>query len=187
MNLSIFEKQWFALQVRSRREYVCAQILRTKGYEEFLPTKVAAAGRTTCAAGQPWPLFPGYVFCRLHANASGLIVTTPGVIRLVGYGRQPYPICEEEIENIRRLVNSGLPTSSWPYMCAGQRLRITKGPLRGVTGTLVQVKKVNKLIVSIDLLQRSAAVEVDIESVPTADLVTRKAQASPELRDATSS
>lgn len=172
MNMSKLESQWFALQVKSRKEHVCAHVLRSKGYEEFLPIEVIANGGTSRrAAAQPRPLFPGYIFCRLRANASGLIVTTPGVIRIVGYGGVPCAIREEEIENIQRLVGSGRPTWSWPYVPAGQRVRITRGPLRGVSGKLVRAKNVHTLIVSIDLLQRSAAVEVDVESVATADLV----------------
>ncbi len=186
MNLSKFESQWFALQVRNRKEHVCAQILRSKGYEEFLPIDVTARGDASRrATAQPRALFPGYVFCRLRANASGLIVTTPGVIRVVGYGGVPCPISEEEIENIQRLVSSGRPTWNWPYVPAGQRFRITRGPLRGVTGKFVRAKNAHTLIVSIDLLQRSAAVEVDVECVATADLVTGNVQATPRLADAT--
>jgi len=168
MNLENSENQWFALQVRTRYEHKCAMILRSKGYEEFVPLGMLRAGVSPRSAStNRQPVFPGYVFCKLTANACGLIVTTPGVIRVVGYGRVPSAIGNEEIENIQRLVDSGRPACAWPYFSAGQRIRMMSGALRGVTGTLLRAKNLHKLIVSVDLLRRSVAVELDADCVAT--------------------
>src|SRR6267142_2502660 len=173
MDVGTFENQWFALHVRSRREHMCAQILRSKGYEEFLPLAMpGVSGSLRRVSTQRQPLFPGYVFCRLSANVCGPIVTTPGVIRILGFGGVPSPISEEQIKNIQHLVDYDHPTYRWPYISVGQRIRITSGALRGVTGVLLRTKNVHRLIVSIDLLLRSVAVEVDTACVTTADLVT---------------
>ena len=167
-----FDDRWFALQVKTRFEAICARVLRSKGYEKFVPVcKFVSRRSDTRSLTQPKALFPGYVFCRFNHDAKGLIVTTPGVIRIVGYGKMPCPISEDEIENIRLVIRSEYAAVSWPYVTAGQRLRITKGPLRGVTGTLIRVKNDDRLIISVDLLQRSAAVDVDAECVATADPV----------------
>ena len=169
MDLQKLDNQWFALQVKCGRESMCAQILRYKGYEEFLPLGiVGVSGRPTLA---PTPLFPGYLFCRLSAQVYGPIVTTPGVIRVLGFGGIPSPVSEAEIENLQRLVDSNHPTSRWPYVALGQLVRITRGALRGLTGKLVRVKNTHRLIVSIDLLLRSVATELDAESVATANFV----------------
>jgi|SRR5882762_1266045 len=172
MDLQKLDNQWFALQVKCGRESMCAQILRNKGYEEFLPLGiVGVSGRPTPAPTQGWPLFPGYLFCRLSAHVYGPIVTTPGVIRVLGFGGIPSPVSEAEIENLRRLVDSNHPTWRWSYNALGQLVRITRGALRGLTGKLVRVKNSHRLIVSIDLLLRSVATELDAESVATANFV----------------
>src|SRR5437762_13159790 len=110
MDFRRFDNQWFALQVRCRREQICARILRSKGYEEFLPLSCIAADRKDFYAPvEPRPLFPGYVFCKLGGSARGPIMTTPGVIRVVGYGGVPSPITEEEIASIRSIADSKRP------------------------------------------------------------------------------
>lgn len=166
MDLRKCENQWVALQVRSRHEPRCAQLLRAKGYEEFLPLCVHPLGdsykRSSVRRG---PLFPGYIFCRLSSKALGPIVTTPWVIRIVGCGGDPAPISDQEVNDIRRIVESGHFTYPWPNAPIGQRICIVEGPLRGVTGTLLRTKNVSRLIVTVDLLQRSAAVEIDARSV----------------------
>ena len=94
--------EWFALQVRTRTEHQVATMLRAKGYEEFLPTHNV---KNKKSASFPAPLFPGYVFCRINPNAHGLIVTTPGVIRIVEFGGKPAPVDPEELRSVQLIVN----------------------------------------------------------------------------------
>jgi transcription antitermination factor NusG len=156
MDLREFENRWFALQVRSRTENVCSLILGNKGYETFLPTSIFGDE----ARNRPKPLFPGYLFCKLRHFAYGPILTTPGVIRVVGFGTMPAPISDEEIGSLRSMISSGCPVAPCPYTI-GKRIRIIGGPLKGIPGTVIRVKNAFRLVVSVDLLQRSAAVEVD--------------------------
>lgn len=107
------------------------------------------------------PLFPGYLFCRFDALKRLPILTTPGVIQVVGYSRQPAPVEESEIKAIQTLVASGLSNQPWPYIRVGDMVEIHSGPLRGLTGILTEFKGKHKLIVSVTLLQRSVAVEID--------------------------
>jgi transcription antitermination factor NusG len=111
------------------------------------------------------PLFPGYVFCRFHPELLLPVVTTPGVVQIVGSGKQPHPIADEEIAAIQRMLHSGSEIEPWPYLKAGQKVRILDGPLFGVEGLLVEVKNRRRLVVSVHLLQRSVAVEVDRDCI----------------------
>jgi transcription antitermination factor NusG len=154
--------RWYALQVRSRHETIAAAILENKGYDRFLPL---------CRSRRMWsdrivhldlPLFPGYVFCRFDpADRSVPILTTPGVVRIVGVGSRAVPVDDAEIAAIQAIVKSGFATEPWPYLRLGNPVRIRYGALSGVEGLLVEKKSRHRLIVSITLLQRSVAVEID--------------------------
>jgi transcriptional antiterminator NusG len=162
MNLNHLHGRWLALQIRTRREQVCADILRSKGYEQFLPLcNFDTKPKRSIATIKDRPLFPGYLFCKFNAEAREPISTTPGVIRVLSHGLDPIPVSDEEIDNIRALVNSGYPATPWPFVCAGQVVYLTNGPLRGVQGVLLSVKNSHRLVVSIDLLQRSSVVEIE--------------------------
>ncbi len=89
------------------------------------------------------------------------VLTTPGVIQIVGIGSTLIPIHEAEIAAIRRVEKSLLPTTPWPYMQAGQRAEIVDGPLKGIVGIVLETKSGTKLVLSIDILERSIAVEID--------------------------
>ena len=152
---------WFALFVRVNHEKLVSEALRSKGYEEFLPF---------CRSRRRWsdrtkevqsPLFSGYVFCRLDLNRRLPILTTTGVHFIVGNGKVPVPVAEREIENLRLLTGSQLLAEPWPYLTVGQRVRIEQGALDGLEGILVGLKKPCRLVVSVTLLQRSVAVEID--------------------------
>ncbi len=107
------------------------------------------------------PLFPGYLFCRMDPYNRLPVLMTPGVIQIVGAGKTLIPVQEEEIVAIQRVVRNGLVTMPWPYLQVGQVARIEEGPLRGMTGIIVRIKSGMKLVLSVSLLQRSVAVEID--------------------------
>jgi transcription antitermination factor NusG len=152
---------WFALQVRSQHEKGIAEFLGGKGYESFLPLHKCRKRWSDRVKEVELPLFPGYLFCRFNPLDRLPILKTPGVIQIVGYNRQPVAIEEFEIEAIQTLVASGMPNHPWPFLQAGERVRIESGSLRGVEGILTEFRGSHRLIVSITLLQRSVAVEID--------------------------
>lgn len=158
MSFSMDGSHWFALQVRLKAEHQVADALRSKGYEQFLPT---AFGHTV--AKEPKPLFPGYVFCRVTSEVHGPIVTTPGVLRIVSFGGKPAAIDPEELASIRAMVKAGVPVSVGIGFQIGDRVRIGEGPLRGVVGVLKQVEKRTRLVVSINMMMRTVAAEVKTE------------------------
>ena len=155
--------EWFALQVKSRTEYQVANILRAKGYEDFLPARNAKKKGSSTQV----PLFPGYVFCRMNLHAHGLVVTTPGVIRIVGFGGRPVPIDPDEIHSIQLIVKSGVPTCVLRGLHPGDRVCITEGPLQGAIGVLTSIRGQRRFVVSLEMMMRTVTVEVNPEWIDT--------------------
>jgi transcription antitermination factor NusG len=147
---------WFALQVRPRRELTISAMLRAKGYEEFLPLR--RSHRAGCAIQ---PLFTGYVFCRLSPGASGRFVTTPGVIRIVSFGGKPVPVDSEEIAALQLVDKSGCANAPLQGLHLGDKVVIDYGPLRGLCGVLSSVRGQHRLLISVTAMGRTVAVEVD--------------------------
>lgn len=152
---------WFALQVRYQYESIVTAHLSGKGYEWLLPLYKRRRRWSDRIKEIEQPLFPGYVFCRFNPLNRLPILTTPGVSLIVGYGKIPAPIDESEISAIQSAVKSGLPTQPWPFVHIGQRVRIEQGPLCGLEGTLLESRGRHRLVLSVTLLQRSMAVQVD--------------------------
>jgi transcription antitermination factor NusG len=152
---------WFAVQVRARWEQSTYQILAGKGYETLLPTYESErkwGGRVRVVEA---PLFPSYLFCRFDVLKRLPILVTPGVMAIVSRGRVPIPIEASEIAAIQALVSSGAKAEPWPYLEVGDRVRIEDTALRGVEGILLGVKGRRRVVVSVSLLQRSVALEID--------------------------
>jgi transcription antitermination factor NusG len=165
--------QWFAIHVCAGREFLSAKHLESRGYEVFLPCYREYRRWSDRVKKVERALFAGYLFSRVHADVVGKIVTTPGVVRIVGDGRGPLPVATEEVEAIRRVVDTRLLVEPWPFLHAGQRVRVEFGPLRGLEGVIVETRNQHRLVVSVSLLQRSVAVEIarDCVSVPHAALM----------------
>jgi len=155
------ELPWFALQVRTRYERNVASFLDGKGYEWFLPTYVSRRRWSDRTKELELPLFPGYLFCRFDPQDRLPILKTPGMISIVGTSKTPTPVDASEIVALRTLVNSELPRQPWPYLKVGQRVRIEYGSLCGLEGILLQIKGSDRIVLSVSLLQRSVAAEVD--------------------------
>ena len=158
-------ERWYAVRVKSNRENVVAASLAGKGLDRFLPTYSVRRQWSDRLIEIQVPLFKGYVFCFLDAVERMPVLTIPGVIELVGVAKAPIPVDDLEIEALQTIARNGLPTAPWPFLEAGQKVRIERGPLKDIEGLLIEVKNRFRLIVSISLLQRSVAVEVDRESV----------------------
>lgn len=152
---------WFALRVRSKHEKVAALHLRERGYEEFSPSYKEERQWTDRKKTTDAFLFPGYVFCRFDPQNRLPVLSSPGVVGFVGFGDGPTPVPQHEMEQVRAMVNSGLLVSPWPFLQKGQLVLIERGPLSGVEGILEEVKGRFRLVVSISMLHRSVATEID--------------------------
>ena len=152
---------WYALRVRSRHENTVAAHLHARGYESFLPLHKCQRRWSDRLKEIDLPLFAGYVFCRFNVLNRLPVLATPGVVHVVGVGRNPAPIDATEIAAIQAAVNSGLPRQPWPFLEIGHRVKIAHGPFCGVEGILVGFRGQQRLVLSVTLLQRSIAVQVD--------------------------
>lgn len=165
---------WFALTVRPRHEKSAATNLRLRGLEEFLPLQRIRRSWSDRTQPVDFPLFPGYVFCRFGYRDRMRALNTPGVRSIVGFGNTDIALRDSEIESIRTLLSSGLPVSPWPYLRAGETVLIESGALSGVQGTVLREKSPWRIVVNIELLQRSVSVEIDRELVgPVRNSATR--------------
>jgi transcription antitermination factor NusG len=152
---------WFAVRVRSNYERTAELHLRDRGYDPFAPSSKVERLWSDRKKEIDQFLFPGYVFCRINPRDRLPVLTVPGVMGVVGFGKTPAPIPEEEIQRIRRMVESGLPLSPWPYLELGKPVLIERGPLAGMEGILAEEKGKCRLVVSINLLRRSVSAQVD--------------------------
>ncbi len=152
---------WFAVQTRSRYENLVATLLRGKGYELFLPIYKSRRRWSDRIKELELPLFPGYLFCRFNPLDRFPILVTPGVMQVVGVGKIPIPVDDSEIAALETAIRSGLPRQPWPFLQIGQKVKIECKPLCGLEGILVEFKGRHRLVLSVTLLQRSVAVEVD--------------------------
>jgi transcription antitermination factor NusG len=155
---------WYALRVKSKFENLASATLRGKGYREFLPLYRSRRRWSDRVKELDLPLFPGYIFCHFDAGSRLLpILTTPGVVSIVGAGKTPVPVSDGEISAIEAVVRSSLPALPWPCLTVGSRVLIEAGPLAGIEGIALDVDRKYRLVVSVPLLQRSVAVEIDRE------------------------
>ena len=157
------EFPWFGIRTRSNHEKVAATLLRAKGYDPYLPLYRRRRSGADGKGESEHPLFPGYVFCRFDVKKRLPILATTGVISLVGFGKEPAAIPDEEIEAIKAVLLSGLPAEPCAYLREGQRVRVNNGSLEGVEGILVIKKSQCRMIVSVTMLQRSISVEIDCD------------------------
>ena len=151
--------------VRPGHEKSAARAISNRGFEEFTPLRRVRRQWSDRVKESEVALFPGYLFCRFDVDDRLPILTAPGVYGIVSFGGVPHPLDAAEVSSVKALVASGLETEPWPYLKTGERVLIGSGPLSGVEGTLLQIKNQLRLVVSVTLLQRSVAVEVDSDSV----------------------
>jgi transcription antitermination factor NusG len=156
---------WYALHVRSRFEKLVDSQLKRQGYETIFPTYFSKRLQSDRLKPPSLPLFPNYIFCRFDINQRQPVLLTPGVQFVAGPGRMPLPVDRTEVASLRQLLKSGLNACPSPYLVKGQRVLVTSGPLKGLTGIVAGTKGRYRLTISVSLLRRSLSVELDLLSV----------------------
>lgn len=156
---------WYGVRTRRNLERVAARVLNGKGYEQYLPVYRNRRRWSDRVVTTEVPLFAGYVFCRFDSSRPLPIVTTPGVVSIVGFGNHPAPIPDDEIKAIESILKSGIGTEPCPFLQEGQRVRVTHGSLKDLEGILIKKKSDWRLVVSISMLQRSVSVEIDSDFI----------------------
>jgi transcription antitermination factor NusG len=171
---------WYALAVKPQHEFRVFQGLKGLAeIEGFLPTYKDKRIWSDRVKILDAPLFPGYVFARFEYPGRRVpVLRVAGVRSIVGSGHAPSPLADEEIDTIRTLVSSTFPVRPWPCLRAGQRVRIAHGPLSGVEGIILEQKDEWRMVVSVELLQRSVSVELDRSVLSRIEVVGRTAPGS---------
>ncbi len=154
-------EHWYVLMVKPQHERTVAAHLAAKGIEEYAPMYIARRQWSDRVKQVAMPLFPGYVFCKTSLDCRTAVLQTTGVLGMVSFGGVPAPVPESELFAIMRMTSSGLPIEPMEYLRRGETVRVIDGPLRGLSGRVLQCEGRTRVVVGIDLLQRSVAVEVD--------------------------
>lgn len=152
---------WYALLVRSRKEGHIASQIQGQGFECLLPTYKSIRKWSDRVKELEQPLFPGYLFCRFDFENRRPVIMTPGVLQVVGFGRTAAPVPDEEIRALQLAISSDASKQPWPYVEIGQKVQVVYGNLTGLEGILVNVKGNHRVVLSVTLLQRSVALEVE--------------------------
>jgi transcription antitermination factor NusG len=156
------QPRWYALQTCANHEKRVREQLRLRTVETYLPLYASMRRWKDRRVRLQLPLFPGYVFVHLALRDRLPVLQTPSVVRLVGFGGQPAALPDHEIEVLRQGLAREMCIEPHPYINVGQRVRVRTGPLQGLEGILVRRKNKSRLVISLDLIMRSVAVEVDV-------------------------
>jgi transcription antitermination factor NusG len=153
--------RWYAAYTSANREKRVAEQLGVREVEHFLPTYSSVRRWIDRRVTLRLPLFAGYVFVRMALRDRLRVLQIPGVARLVGFDGTPAALPDEEIESLRTSLACGVRAEPYPYLTVGRRVRITAGPLAGSEGILVRRKGNLRVVLSIELIQRSVLVDLD--------------------------
>jgi transcription antitermination factor NusG len=156
---------WYALFVRYQHEKPVAVALSNKNYDVYLPLCNSTRSWQD-RAKQLWlPLFPSYVFVREAMDRQLQILSTPGVIHIVRFGGRPAIISQDQLDAVRKILESHASVEPHPYLGCGDRVRVKSGALAGLEGILTRKKNRAQLVISMEMLGRSASVEIELANV----------------------
>jgi transcription antitermination factor NusG len=156
---------WFALQTMPKNERKVERLLKQKGYDCFTPIYRSKRKWSDRVVEIDSPLFPGYVFCRFNSSALGKAISTQGVTRVVGFGGAPAEVAREEVEALQLLARSSFLREPWKYLPDGTLVVVETGPLAGVQGIISVSQNKKHLVISVTMLQRSVAIQLDEDTV----------------------
>lgn len=156
---------WYAAYTCARHEKRVTEHLAERHVQHFLPQFESVRRWNDRQVKLNLPLFPGYVFVQLALRDRLRVLQIPGIVRLVGFNGHPVALPDQEIDALRNTVAARLRAEPHSYLIVGRRVRIMRGPLEGAQGILVRKKSTLRVVLSLDLIARSAAVEVDAEDI----------------------
>lgn len=162
---------WFALRVRPKHERTAATNLSRLGLDDYVPLHKVRRRWSDRIKELDAPLFPGYIFCRFAYADRLRVLNSPSVESIVG------GVTDAELDALRKLVASGKPLAHLPFLRIGQKVLIEKGPFAGIRGVVVRDESAWRVVVSVEALDRSIAVELDrevLELWPSTSLETAR-------------
>jgi transcription antitermination factor NusG len=155
------EQRWYAAYTSANHEKRVGVQLGQRSVEHFLPLYESVRRWKDRRMKLQLPLFPGYVFVRLALRDRLRVLQVPGVARLVGFNGLPCALPDSEIEALKTGLASGVRAEPHPFPTIGRHVRVKAGPLAGLQGIVVRRKNRLRLIISLGLIHRAAAVEVE--------------------------
>jgi transcription antitermination factor NusG len=156
---------WIAVYVAPQSEQTVSKLLGEKGYEEFCPTFIQMKKWSDRTKLFERPLFPRYVFCRISPRCAGPIVTTPGVVKILGQNGAISFVPDDEISALKSIHHLRFPVATLPLPYAGKQVVVRDGPLQGLRGRIMRIKNDLTLVIAIEILQRAVAVTLPKDSV----------------------
>lgn len=172
--------RWFAVTVRPNHEHSATRGLDNQGFETYLPVYRARKRWSDRVQETDAVLFPGYVFCRFGLREKLRVLQSSGVRSIVGSGKQPLPVEEDEISSVRAVLSSGVAVAPWPFLRIGQNVIIEHGPLAPLRGVILRTKNSWRVVVSVEALGASVSMEVD------SDMLSLDGSGAPHGNHATS-
>jgi transcriptional antiterminator NusG len=162
------EERWYAAHTSANHERRVAEQLAARNVEHFLPTYSSVRRWKDRSVKLQLPLFPGYVFVRMALRDRLHTLNVRGVATLVSFCGIPACLPDPEIETLRASLAGGVAAEPHPYLVAGKKVCLLSGPLAGLTGILVRRKSGARFVVSVNLIQRSLAIELNEADLATA-------------------
>jgi transcription antitermination factor NusG len=154
--------RWYAAYTCSRHEKHVSRQLRERQIDCFLPVYSSVRRWKDRRKEVEFPLFPGYVFVHIGEAERLRVLQVSSVVHLVSFNGRPAPLQDHEIESLRNGIANGICPEPYPYLKVGRRVRVKYGPLAGIEGFLVRRKDKFRVVISIDLIMRSIAAEVQV-------------------------
>ena len=161
--------KWYTLATKSRHEKVSKEGLETKGFEAYLPVRTVIKKWSDRRKKVQEPLFKGYVFVKMSYRERIPVLETPGVVRVVMFNGRPGILHESEIQTIQRLLDvnrhHGAKIEALEGIGVGDTVEVMNGPLTGLKGQYTEIKNEHRLVISIDSIGKSLAIEVPVDYV----------------------
>ncbi len=160
------DKEWYAVYTVVRHEKSVNLALAERNIETFLPVREVVSQWTDRKKKVHLSLFPGYLFVSISLRDKYLdVLNTRGVVRVLGTNGVPSPVPLEQVDAVRRLLKSNVKYDPYPYFTQGKEVVVINGPFEGIRGRISGRRGEYRLILSVDIIRRSVAVEVDIKDV----------------------
>ena len=162
------ESRWFAAYTSPRHEKQVSRQMARRGIQNFLPLYKSIRRWKDRRKELELPIFPGYLFVRMALRERVTVLQVPGVVQLVSFQGRPTPLPDSEIEMLQRQLEQNGRLQPHPFLTVGRRVRVTNGPMTGMEGILARKKDTLRVVLSIELIQRAVAVEVDLADIEPA-------------------
>jgi transcription antitermination factor NusG len=161
----VCQKRWYAIYTCSRREKQVARIFTERRLESFLPLQIAIHRGTHGRKQVSLPLFPGYIFVHIGPQDRRRVLDVPGVVRVVSFQGQPAVVSDAEIDALQKVLASGRRVEPCTFAKIGHEAEILSGPFQGLRGKVLRRNNRCRVVLSVDLLHRSIAVDVDEDNI----------------------